>query len=207
MHNKGPYVHCKGGIELFMNRLRRALTKPENLDNQLEYRIIDAGFLAFGIIFIPYLISIEKPDQNQTISLVSFCIAVPFLAFHLFITQAMEKPSLPVSAYLAKIYFATFLIGTVCTIFGIGATLHHYSLIVSYVFSFCFSIVILLFLFIYKDREKAAQKELDKLESKIRGLEVEEKKIRNPKLEQDTAMKALLFNPLLKHPSLKIRKK
>ncbi len=146
---------------MFMIRLKQYLTQPEDLGILLEFGIIDAGLLAISIIFLPYLLSIEKPDQSQTGSLVLFCIAIPLLAFHLYFTQTLGKTKLPVSAYLVKFFGASFVIGPLCAYFGIVAALNHFSIAISIVFSVSCFIVCTLAVLIYKDRANTVQRMID----------------------------------------------
>ncbi len=141
-----------------LNEIRHALTKPQKLKIIPNRRVIDGGLLAIGIVFMQYLISVEKPDQSQTLALVFFCIAIPFTAFHLFFTQTLEKIPIPVSAYLAKSFNASFIIGSFCTFLGISNTLIHFSSSVATVFIVCCYIVVILGILIYKDQMRIYQK-------------------------------------------------
>ncbi len=163
---------------MFMKRLKHTLTKPQNLYIDSDFRIVDAGLVAICIVFLQYLISVEKPEGFQTISLVFFSIAVPFLAVHLFINQTMDKIALPISAYVAISFQAIFLIGSLCTAFGISTSLAHSSLIASSVFGFCCGVAIWIVALIYREHVKAIKRD-----NKIRELEIEKLETEHGNLE------------------------
>jgi hypothetical protein len=158
---------------MFMNWLKHALTKPQDLYTNNDYKLISSGILAICIIFIQYLISVEKPDWLQTSSLALFSIAIPFLAFYIFIAQTMVKPKLPISAYLAISLEATFRIGLFCTYFGISSALAHSSMIVANVFVISCVFMIYMVALIKKDRFKAQIREIKSNELKIEKLKIE----------------------------------
>ncbi len=177
---------------MFMRRLKHALTKPQDLYISSDYKIVDTGLIAICIIFMQYLISVERPDGLQTIALVLFSIAIPFLAVHLFIVQTRNIPTLPAPEYLSKSFDAIFLIGSVCTSLGISVALAHSSWIVSTVFMASCAVVIWLYVFIFKDHTKAMKREIKKLEIENRRLELEREKLetelRNLELVRDIIM-------------------
>ena len=98
-----------------MNKPKQTLTKLEDLNISSSFKIIDSGLLAICVIFMQYLIYIEKPDWLQTISLVLFSVAIPSSAFHFFVSQTTDSPEFPARAYLVIVFKATFYIGLYCT--------------------------------------------------------------------------------------------
>lgn len=189
---------------MFMKRLKHALTRPQNLYIDSDFKIVDAGLVAICIVFLQYLISVEKPDWFQTASLVLFSIAVPFLAVHLFINQTMDKIVLPIPAYVAKGFVAIFLIGSLCTAFGISTSLAHSSLIVSAVFGFCCGVAIWIVALIYREHiiaikrdNKNRELEIEKLEIDHRNLELKREKL-EAKLEKLELVQEILETELKK---------
>jgi hypothetical protein len=170
---------------MFWQRVKGFLIKPQNLDIDPDYKIIDSALVFICVIFMQYLISVEKPDVFQTISLVFFCIAIPFLAFHLFFVLTMDKRILPISTYLAKIFQIIFYFGSFCTFSGMVFALFHFSWIVSNVFSISIGFVSLIAGLIYKDRNKAIKIKVSNIELERRNMkaEIRELELENEKLE------------------------
>jgi hypothetical protein len=129
--------------------------------------------------------------------LVLFSIAIPFLAAHFFISKIMDESTLPVtgpasvSSYLAKVFETIFIIGVLCTGFGIASALANSSLVVTDVFLASCAFIIAIATFIQKDYNKAInikmenmkmetsklKLEKEKMESEIRNLELEREKL------------------------------
>jgi hypothetical protein len=146
-----------------------------NIDS--DYRLVGTGLLAICIIFIQYLISIEKPDLLQTTSLVLFSIAIPFLAFYIFFARTKSKPQLPVSIYLVKILEATFIIGSICTDLGITFTLAHTSFVAAIAFQLSCFFVMTLIISIFKDFLEAVRRATNEAELEIKDLKAEISKL------------------------------
>jgi len=157
---------------MFMKRLKYALTKPKDYTFGPEDKIRPSGLIAICIIFMQYLISVEKPDAYQLIALGLFSVAIPFLAFNLYIILTIGKPVVPAPAYLSKGFDVIFRIGSLCTYLGIYVALVHSSLGVSFVFLASCSVVIWLGAAISNNYYKAMQRRLKDLEKEARELEL-----------------------------------
>jgi signal transduction histidine kinase len=169
---------------MFKKKLKHALTKPQDYNFGPEDKIIPSGLIAICIIFMQYLISVEKPDGLQIIALVLFSIAIPFLTFILYFILALKEPTVPAPAYLSKSFDVVFRIGILCTGFGILFALAHSSLIVTTVFLASCFVVWLLGVFIFKDWVKAMKLERERLERELREL-----KLKQEKLERELELK------------------
>jgi hypothetical protein len=164
---------------MFRQWLKNALIQPKKLPIMKEDKLIDTGLIAICIIFLQSLISVAKPDELQTISLILFSIAIPFLAAHFFISKTMDENELPVpvpaytSAYLIKLFDAIFYIGVICTGLGIAFALAHSSLVVTDVFMASCAIIITLSYFIQRDYNKAIKTKMENMKMETNNLKME----------------------------------
>jgi hypothetical protein len=96
-----------------------------------DYRVIDSALVAICIIFLQYLIAVEKPDSNQITSLILFSTAIPILAIHFFTLQTFPNRniSIAVPAYIAISFNNLTTLGMCFTATGILSELHRVSLI------------------------------------------------------------------------------
>jgi len=129
--------------------MKDALTKKQRLIILKEFNIIEPALLAICVVFLQNLITVEKPDQYQTNSIIAFSIALPLLAIHFFSVQTIDKPNTPVPAYLAKSFEYLFGIGLVSTVLGVTNILINASRIAALAFLVSSSIAVIVISVIY----------------------------------------------------------
>jgi cobalamin synthase len=123
---------------MFWQKVKSVLTKKREMIILKDFNIVDPSLIAICIIFLQNLITVEKPDQDQTISLIAFSIAIPMLAIHFFAIQTIDKLNTPVPAYLAKSFEFLFAIGWISTCVGVVSLLVRVSLIAAVALAFSF---------------------------------------------------------------------
>ena len=125
---------------MFWQKLKHALTKKSKVYSIKQYKIADPGFIAICIIFLQNIIHVDGLDGYQTLSLISFLIAIPVLAIHFFTIQMLPTTNMHLPAYLAKSFEFLFLIGWFCTFSGVGFVLFRVSLFAPFIYTLSFAI-------------------------------------------------------------------
>jgi hypothetical protein len=123
---------------MFWKKLKYYFFTPIRFSISKEDKLIDPGLIAICIIFLQYLIAVEKPNINQLFSLFSFSVAIPMLAMHFLGTQLLDKPSPPIPAFAVRSYEFLYSTGFMFTGLGILFTLGN----VSWVFPVAFMLSI-----------------------------------------------------------------